>query len=77
MINCEDVTNKNIDIHNLNYPQIPNHLYKILIIGGSGSGTINTLLNLIKQLDNDDYSIIYLYVKGRNEAKYQYLIKKH
>ena len=77
MINCEDVTNKNIDIHNLNYPQIPNHLYKILIIGDSGSGTINTLLNLIKQLDNDDYSIIYLYVKGRNEAKYQYLIKKH
>ena len=38
----------------------------------------NALLNLIKQ-DDDDYSFIgkiYLYVKNRNEAQYQYLTRK-
>ena len=36
-------------------------------------------LNLIKQQDDDDYSVIdkiYLHVKYPNEAKYHYLIKK-
>ena len=28
-------------------PYIPDHSYRILIIGGSGSGKINVLLNLI------------------------------
>ena len=40
----------------------------------------NELLNLIKQQDDDDYSIIdktYLYVKDPNKAKHQYLVKKH
>ena len=53
--------------------------YRILIIGGSESGKTNALLNLIKQQDNEDYSIIYkiyFYVKDPYEAKYQYLIKK-
>ena len=39
----------------------------------------NTLLTLIKQQHDDDYSFIdkiYLYVKDPNEAKYQHLIKK-
>ena len=27
--------------HNLNWPQIPDHLYRILIIRGSGSGKKN------------------------------------
>ena len=39
---------------------IPDHLYRILIIGGSGSGEANALLNLIKQ---DDIDKIYLYAK--------------
>ena len=40
---------------------IPNHPYRILIIGGSGSGKTNALLNLINnQLDIDE---IYLYAK--------------
>ena len=33
--------------HNPNWPYIPDHPYKILMIGGSGSGKTNTLLNLI------------------------------
>ena len=32
-----DVTKENIKEDNPNWPQIPDHLYKILIIGGSGS----------------------------------------
>ena len=34
--------------HTPNWPYIPDHSYKILIIGGSGSGKTNVLLNLIK-----------------------------
>ena len=32
--------------HNPNWPYIPDHPYRILIIGGSGSVTTNVLLNL-------------------------------
>ena len=34
--------------HNLNWPYIPDHPYKTLVIGSSGSGKSNVLLNLIK-----------------------------
>ena len=34
--------------YNPNWPYIPNYSYSILIIGGSGSGKTNVLLNLIK-----------------------------
>ena len=34
--------------HNTNWPYIPDNPYRILIIGGSGSGKTNVLLNLIK-----------------------------
>ena len=34
--------------HNPNWPYIPDHLYRILIIGGSESGKTNVLLSLIK-----------------------------
>ena len=50
-----------------------------MIVGGSGYGKTNTLLNLIKQQDDNDFSIIdniYLYFKDTNEVKYQYPIKK-
>ena len=74
MINFDEYTNENIIEHNLKWPHIPDHPYRILIIGGSGSGKTNTLLNLINnQLDIDK---IYLYVKDPYKAKYQYLINK-
>ena len=78
MINYGDVTKVKINKHNPNWPQILGHLYRMLIIAGSGSGKTNTLLNLIKQQNGDDYNIINntcLYAKDPNEAKYQYLIK--
>ena len=34
--------------HNPNWPHISDHAYRILIIGGLGSGETNVVLNLIK-----------------------------
>ena len=46
----------------------------MLIVGGSGSGKTNALLNLIN--NQPDIDKIYLYAKDPYEAKYQYLINK-
>ena len=74
MINFDEYTNENKIKHNSKWPYIPDHLYRILIVGGSGSGKTNALLNLTNnQLDIDK---IYLYAKDPYEAKYQYLINK-
>ena len=45
-----------------------------MIIGGSGSGKTNTLLNLINE--QNDIDKIYLYARDLSEPKYEYLIKK-
>ena len=74
MINFDVYTNENKIKHNLNWPYIPDHPYRILIVGGSGSGKTNALLNLI---DNQpDIDKIYLYAKDPYEDKYQFLINK-
>ena len=65
---------ENIKEHNPNWPQILGHPYKILIIGGSGSGKRNSLFNLINH--QPDIDKICLYAKYPYEAKYQFLIKK-
>ena len=74
MINFDDYANENKTEHNLKWPYIPDHPYRILIIGGSGSGKTNALLNLIN--NQPDIDKIYLYAKDPYEAKYQYLINK-
>ena len=73
-INFDDYTNENKTKHNLLWPYIPDHLYRILIVGGSGSGKTNALLNLIN--NQPDIGKICLYAKDPYEAKYQYLINK-
>ena len=74
MINFDEYGNENIIEHNLKWPYIPDHPYRILIIGGSGSGKTNALLNLINnQLDINE---TYLYAKDPYETKNQYLINK-
>ena len=74
MINFDEYTNENKMEHNSKWSYIPDHPYIILIIGGSGSGKINALLNLINS--QPDIDKIYLYGKDPYEAKYQYLINK-
>ena len=56
------------------WPYIPDHPYRISIIGGSGSGKTNALLNLIH--NQPDIDKIYLYAKDPYEDKYQDLINK-
>ena len=74
MINFDIYTNENKTEHNLKWPYIPDHPYRIIIAGGSGSGKTNALLNLINNQPDTDK--IYLYAKDRCEAKYKHLINK-
>ena len=73
MIYLNIITNKN----NEKWPYIPDHPYRILIIGGSRSGKTKTLLNLIK--GQNKYNVIdkiYLYSRDLKETKYQFVIEK-
>ena len=74
MINFDDYKNENKTEHNPNWSHAPDKPYRILIIGGSGSGKTNVLLNLIENQPGIDK--IYLYAKDPYEAKYQHLINK-
>ena len=67
-MNFDDYVNENKTEPNKNWPCIPDHPYKILIIGGSVSGKTNVLLNLIE--NQPDIDKIYLYAKDPYEAKY-------
>ena len=54
MINLDSITNENNKKHNEKWPHIPDHPYRILIIGDSGSGKANALINLINEQSNID-----------------------
>ena len=74
MISFDSYTYENKTEHNSKWPYIPDHPYRILVIGGSGSGKTNALLNLIN--NQPDIDKIYLYAIDPYEAKYQHLISK-
>ena len=74
MIHLDSTTNENNKEHNKKWPYIPDHPYRILIIGGSGSGKTKALLHLIKE--QDDIDKICLYAKDLREPKYEFFIKK-
>ena len=54
MVDFDEVTNENKTEHNPNWPNVPDHPYGIIIIGDSGSGKTNVLLNLINKQPNID-----------------------
>ena len=75
MFNLDDTTNENNEDHDRKWPYIPNHPYRMLIIGRSGSGKTNALLNLIRKHGRDNrIDKIYLYARDLNEPKYQFLV---
>ena len=74
MINFDDYANENKTEHNLKWPYIPYYQYRILIIGGSGSGRTNALLNLIN--NHPDIDKMHLYAKDPYEPKYQFVTNK-
>ena len=76
MINVDNHVNKNENktVHYKNRPYIPDHPYRILIIGGSGFQKTNALINLLNE--QNDINKIYLYARDLSESKYEYLIKK-
>ena len=74
MINLDSIANENNKKHNEKWPCIPDHSYRIMIIGGSRSGKTNTLLNLTNEQHNIDK--IYFYARDLNEPKYKIWIKK-
>ena len=65
---------KIIKKHYEKWPYIPDHPYRISIIGGSGSGKTNALINLI--YEQNDIDKTYLYARDLSEPKYENLIKK-
>ena len=69
MVSFDNYTNANKTEHNSEWPYVPDHPYRILIIGDCGSGKTNVLLNLIN--NQPDMDKIYLYAKDPYEAKYQ------
>ena len=71
MFNLDAITNKN------NKNDDKKLSYRMLIIGPSGSGKINALLNLIqKQNNGSPINKIHLYAKDLSEPKYQILIER-
>ena len=74
MINIDNYVNENKTEHNEKLPYIPDHPYRIIIVGGSGSGKTNELMSLINK--QNDIDKIYLYVRDLSEPKYEYWIKK-
>ena len=61
MTNLDSITNENNKEHNKKWPYVLDHPYRILIIGGSGSGKTKALINLINE--QNDIDKIYLVSK--------------
>ena len=74
VFNFDYTTKEDIKKHNPNGLQILDHLYRILIAAGSGSGKTDALFNLINH--EPDIDKIRLYAKNPYETKYQLLINK-
>ena len=66
MISLDIITNENNKKRNEIWSYIPDHPYRIIIFGGSGSRKTNALINLINEQKDID---IYLYARDLSEPK--------
>ena len=53
---------------------MPDHLYRIIIVGDSGPGKTSILFMLINK--QNDIDKVYLYARDFTETRYEYLIQK-
>ena len=73
--NFDYITKEDIKEHNRNWPEIPSDSYAILIVGGSGSGKTNVLLNLVNHDRNIDNFFYMLKIHMKQFINY-YLTKE-
>ena len=81
MINFHGVTKGEIKEHDRNWPEVPDHQYRILTISDSGSEKTNSLFNLINQQPLIKFIyMLKIHMKYQQQnikiAKYQFLINK-
>ena len=74
IINCYENLPRKYKQNNYFNPNklMPQHPFRLCIIGASNSGKTNTLMNIIELSKN--FHKIYLYAKKLDESLYQYLI---
>ena len=70
MFNFDYITKEDIKEHNPNWPEIPDYPYIILIVGGSGSGKTNALLNLINNETDIDKFFYMLKIRTNQTINY-------
>ena len=58
MFNFDYITKEDIKERNANWPEIPDHPYRILIVGGSGYRKTNTSLNLVNYEPDIDKNLL-------------------
>ena len=73
MTDFDEVIGRNTQEHNPHWPQIPNHSYRILIVGSFGSWKTNVLISIINH--QPEIHKIFLHAKDPYVLKYQYLKK--
>ena len=74
MFKFDYITKEDIKENNPNQSQNPDYPYIILIVGGSGSGKTNALLNLVSH--QPDIDKIYLDAKDLYKGQNQLVINK-
>ncbi len=80
-INFEEIAKKEIDNpyeFEKNHFLLPQHFFRMIVVGSSGSGKTNTVLNMLINPKSDmtiKWDKLYLYAKDIQEPKYEYLIK--
>ena len=74
MFKFDYITKEDIKENNPNQSQNPDYPYIILIVGGSGSGKTNALLNLVSH--QPDINKVYLDAKDLYKGQNQLVINK-